>query len=481
MGCCSIRDVSCFGAKGDGTTDDTQEIQAALNVAQPGDTVYFPGPSNYYRVTAPLTVPAGVTLAGEGAQLRQVSSNNVLLSIAGDNVTVRGLNLVGPQFAVLQAEEKAISCVGASSAAYRTGIRVLGCRFSNWGRGAIWLQYVEDFTLNDNDIQDCYYDGVLALSVRRGLIQGNHITNITGSPQAYGIALTRNNSNSLTTEPRSSDVSVVGNVVSGVTNWEGIDTHGGERIAIQGNAVHNCRLGIAVVPADNASNVETFAPRDITVIGNTVASGVTNGSRSYGIVFTGAQGPVGSPVDLASGAIVGNTVRGYGDEDVDTVGAITVFVTRGVSVNANVVIEASPHGVILYFDNYGFSCEGNIFVDPWSNAIATSGPIRVRSEYNFGTISGNVVARGSKSATYIFATGIRLDTATNVAIALGLHDLSLATTPISQSASGGLRLGFYGSNPVAKPTVTGSRGGNAALASLLTALASQGLITNSTT
>jgi hypothetical protein len=44
----------------------------------------------------------------------------------------------------------------------------------------------------------------------------------------------------------------------------------------------------------------------------------------------------------------------------------------------------------------------------------------------------------------------------------------------------GTNLGVYGATPVAKPTVSGSRGGNAALASLLTALASIGLITNST-
>lgn len=42
-------------------------------------------------------------------------------------------------------------------------------------------------------------------------------------------------------------------------------------------------------------------------------------------------------------------------------------------------------------------------------------------------------------------------------------------------------VGFHGSNPKAKPTITGSRGGNAALASLLTQLASYGLITDSTT
>lgn len=44
----------------------------------------------------------------------------------------------------------------------------------------------------------------------------------------------------------------------------------------------------------------------------------------------------------------------------------------------------------------------------------------------------------------------------------------------------GSTLGFYGTTPASKPTVTGSRGGNAALASLCTQLAALGLITNST-
>ena len=42
-------------------------------------------------------------------------------------------------------------------------------------------------------------------------------------------------------------------------------------------------------------------------------------------------------------------------------------------------------------------------------------------------------------------------------------------------------MSFYGATPVAKPEVTGSRGANAALASLLTQLAALGLITDSTT
>lgn len=44
-----------------------------------------------------------------------------------------------------------------------------------------------------------------------------------------------------------------------------------------------------------------------------------------------------------------------------------------------------------------------------------------------------------------------------------------------------LNIGVFGSTPVAKQTITGSRGGNAALASLLTGLANIGWITDSTT
>ncbi len=44
----------------------------------------------------------------------------------------------------------------------------------------------------------------------------------------------------------------------------------------------------------------------------------------------------------------------------------------------------------------------------------------------------------------------------------------------------GSTIGFYGTAPATKQTVTGSRGGNAALNSLCTALAAIGLITNST-
>jgi hypothetical protein len=56
-----------------------------------------------------------------------------------------------------------------------------------------------------------------------------------------------------------------------------------------------------------------------------------------------------------------------------------------------------------------------------------------------------------------------------------------ATAIRIKGGGGAVSMGFYGATPIAKPTVSGSRGGNAALDSLLTALANLGFITNSTT
>ena len=65
----------------------------------------------------------------------------------------------------------------------------------------------------------------------------------------------------------------------------------------------------------------------------------------------------------------------------------------------------------------------------------------------------------------------------------GFVRLSVGATNVFEvgGSAGANSIGFYGTTPVTKPTVSGSRSGNAALASLLTALSGQGLLTDSTT
>lgn len=68
---------------------------------------------------------------------------------------------------------------------------------------------------------------------------------------------------------------------------------------------------------------------------------------------------------------------------------------------------------------------------------------------------------------------------TNVGIFFGTNKVGLSGGGFEKFAVNNTGVGFHAATPVAKGTVTGSRGGNAALASLLTYLASTGLLTDS--
>mgnify|MGYP006349933145 CR=1 FL=1 len=70
-----------------------------------------------------------------------------------------------------------------------------------------------------------------------------------------------------------------------------------------------------------------------------------------------------------------------------------------------------------------------------------------------------------------------LGLSTNVAVA---GTLSSAGTDVTIAGSG-KKIAFYGGTPATKPTVTGSKSANAALTSLLSALATLGLVTDSST
>lgn len=64
--------VKDFGATGDGTTDDTAAIQAAINfctnLSNRRQTLYFPAPNAalYYKTTAPLVVNGRLNIVGDG-------------------------------------------------------------------------------------------------------------------------------------------------------------------------------------------------------------------------------------------------------------------------------------------------------------------------------------------------------------------------------------------------------------------------------
>ena len=70
----AVANVLDFGAIGNGTTDDTAAIQAAINsLSVTGGVVYLP--TNTYKITAPLTnTKSGVSLVGDGSAATIISN-----------------------------------------------------------------------------------------------------------------------------------------------------------------------------------------------------------------------------------------------------------------------------------------------------------------------------------------------------------------------------------------------------------------------
>ncbi len=112
----AVINVKDYGATGDGVTDDTAAIQAAITAAPAGTTVFFP--AGVYLVSSPVRLRGGLSYVGEGlatgsgAVIRQKDGSNITgatgrsgvlasdaflddASLCGNPVLVKGLHIDG--------------------------------------------------------------------------------------------------------------------------------------------------------------------------------------------------------------------------------------------------------------------------------------------------------------------------------------------------------------------------------------------------
>jgi hypothetical protein len=148
-------DVKAYGAVGDGTTDDTTAVQAALTAANVGSCVFFP--YGTYKVTPPLTWDvAKVSLLSYGATISTTNSNsatNLIETISSEasnpyyqaTTRVQGLKFSGNGCNGI-AFKGAVGNPGASH------ISFLNSSFANFNKALDFQThaYVMDFIACDN-------------------------------------------------------------------------------------------------------------------------------------------------------------------------------------------------------------------------------------------------------------------------------------------------------------------------------------------
>lgn len=128
-----------FGVIGDGNTDDTSNLQAAINACSGagGGIVYVP--AGTYLVSAALTVPTLVTLVGQGrgaAVLKNTNTATGILSLTGSYAKVKGFTLshssssTGKAIQASGATDKFIDVREVVITGHRTGVYSVSDQFS---------------------------------------------------------------------------------------------------------------------------------------------------------------------------------------------------------------------------------------------------------------------------------------------------------------------------------------------------------------
>lgn len=321
--------------------------------------------------------------------------------------------------------------VAGSVSAPLADVHVVRADIRGFSHDGVLLEHSSRFSVTACEITDVGYAGVLMFSCVDGTVSHNRIARVTQPspyPNSYGIEAVRVTTGDLTRAPRSARIVISDNHVSDVPHWEGIDTHGGEAIAIVRNRVEGCRVGIAIVPSkdeDDASATK-YAPIDCSVIDN-VVSRQADGPGS-GIIVRGAGERVGSTAERATGTVLRNSVTGYGDGDRDA--AILTYLTRGLLIAHNRCADGLRRGVSLYHSNNGITLVGNTVSSLRQQGSATSVAVDVRATENRGLLMENRYVAGA-AAGVVYGVLCRQPMNDLVLVA---NDWTAATTPVVATA-----------------------------------------------
>lgn len=402
-------ETSWFGVLCNGSTDDYAVEQAAINAVPDYGTVHWSASSTNCNTSATLTVSHPLTIDDE-APIAWTTSNIAGFSVTSSNVTFKHYNLIGIQDSVIHTNEAAIFASGTFNAGLAptniTNIHIGQGTVTNWGGFGIELAYVNGFTISKPYISGVGYAGLALVSALNGTITDSYIHNICpGQPAAtecYGFFASRASSDTgeLTSQPRTSNVTINGGICDGVPTWECYDTHAGDHITFNGVIARNAYDGMMIGTSPDHTGAYVYGPHDVTVNGGVLDSGKTDGSANYGLVFQGAS------ADPATGSVNGIDILDYGDSTNGVEGtAVLLQDTLGLTFRATIRYP-SPIGILLYGGNIGLSITGTSCVDPWTNTVAVGEVecIYGRSTGNDVTISGNSFLHYNKSATYLLTT-----------------------------------------------------------------------------
>jgi hypothetical protein len=325
--------VKDFGAVGDGVTDDTVAIQAALNANL---AINFGSADNIYIVSDELIVQSQSFLYAEGATIRQTTNVKSIFNIDGKtNIYIEGFVFddTGAGYVTNDANPNAAVFGGVGT----DFVTITRCKFTNVTYAALRFQDSNTITVTENIVIGpgvatlpastnlrCY--GILFdTDCDKFICSNNQVTGTT-----IGIRI-----------EKSSNGACTGNVVYDIPGQHGFYIGAAcNNLTISGNTVTQMALiGIKVQAENSFANIN-----QINVTGNSVVS------CNQGITFTNGASGNAETAKIVNSIIEGNVIRDITTTGINVQNTLQAIITNntisecgfsGINISACVLIDIS--------------------------------------------------------------------------------------------------------------------------------------------
>ena len=418
-------------------------LQVAINVAAMlNKSLYLGEKGSTFTITADLTIPDDLMVfsqlfGGAGAKI-YASSGNFTAVALGQRAKLVGIEIEGPGNDAYNADSFGIFQTGTNNApaapTYVDGPTIDNCYIHGFRNAGIELRYVRNRKIRNSLIERCGYAGIADISAMSGEVTNTHVDDISPgvSSNAYGMFFSKHNGDQVA-YPNSQDVAITRCEVRNVPLWHGFDTHGGRGIRFIDCVARNCRRGVFLTFASNATTGAYGPKRCLVENFQYLEPATTKTARAEAVGIIGAQNGSGAFVDYADDCVVTNLFADGAGSDASggSGGAINIGGTRRLILRDINLLAPIGRGILFDKENLEFRIAGLTITDLHSNFRATIALLingsnnkgRIR-DYNILTASGPLGTYNNDIGVY---TGGAL-TALQVSLSSGRN---LATTPTS--------------------------------------------------
>jgi Pectate lyase superfamily protein len=390
-----VYNVQDYGAVGDGSTDDTAAIDAAITAAGSGATVYFPN-GTYMHDTGWTLATADMRLLGAPGsvlKMRTNTSNVSFLNVTADRVTIEGLT---------------INCNETT--------------FTTFDGAAVYV----DSGCDDCHIHNCRFVDFRSWGVR-ATGDPNNVARLAVTDCYFEVDVDGVDANAIIVSENASDFEISGNTMictgdrsSGAQSYNNVAGAVTERGRFVNNTVYlDSGTSVSTGLGANLYSPGTIYPRQLTFVGNTLVCSTSTfclmsvqmtDSTIVGntMLMKGTTAPYGiEVVDSERVTVTGNTIDGAG-----IIEQLIIFSSSTDCVATdNILNRPGVEAIRVYADNqFKTDSSRNILSD---NKItmpgtSTAGGISLIANGTSANIDDTIVAHNHIDGNSN-ASGIRLE------------------------------------------------------------------------